>query len=183
MEDEFEEKMEDEFEEAATAAVDCQHQSIRLVAYNSKSSGTVLVKSQKYQAVLTVLYRYQHHYRFSTSAGTTLQEVHYYAHFWQFSCSRALAICSSDTLEKADLTCEEVSRIEACKAKIEKRSQKVKECGVFYLCEMLWLDPSAVSAATWTCIFSELKWFIEKQWEQWMRLRDVAQFPKRTLIK
>lgn len=104
----------------------------------------------------------------------------HYAHFWKITRDHALSICSTE-LVRPGLTQEQVSRIRACKIKIENRDNKVMECGVFKLCDMLWPDPERVSTATWNEIVGELRWFVEKQWDKWMELKAVVEFPDEEL--
>jgi hypothetical protein len=100
----------------------------------------------------------------------------HYAHFWAYTRDRALAICSN-LLHQQELSPNERLGVEACRNKIEKRDRKVKECGVFRLCEMLWPDPKPVSTAVWNDVLVQLRWLVDKQWEKWMELKDVVQFP------
>ena len=101
----------------------------------------------------------------------------HYAHFWVYCRDQAMGICSSLLQQQSDLTQTERNDIQVCMRKIEKRDSKVKSCGVLNLCRMLWPDPDHVSTLLWNTILSELRWFVHKQWDKWLELREIVQLP------
>jgi hypothetical protein len=100
----------------------------------------------------------------------------HYAHFWTQSRDHAMGLCR-ELAQQDGFSAAEHDKIRLCVRKIQKRDEKVKSCGVFNLCRILWPDPDQVSPAGWNIIIEELKWLVAKQWDKWVELKDVVQLP------
>jgi hypothetical protein len=101
----------------------------------------------------------------------------HYAYFWSRCHQDFMSILGGLLTARPAPTHEDRLAINACERKVQKRDQKVRECGVFHLCLMLWPDPAAVTNSGWQLVLRELRFLVDKQWEQWLRHSVIVQLP------